>query len=556
MLAFGRWRGAPLYEFALARGAACCGIGVGRTWTPVSLLAPGPGDDGDAARRRWRACRWWRRRGRGRRRPVAVVRDRAAGTVSATITASTDGFAMRSLAEQDVMVTTFGATLASFARPQSPVSRIIWQEWSHPKGVARTASWWRHAWRRVGDRIRIRRRSTTTTLLLERQAPVTVAHEVTFTVTVDQRRVRRRRQMGSFDAALAALGEELELFTQRLDGAGMAPSAPLSPNELTTLTRMRSDPSRGRARQLRALRQSLATAAGRSGIEWGPMALEETWSTCRVDESVHRTYRMAALPMLPVPANWLDSLLTDTATTRTVTVVLRADPVEQGGGGRQPGADLDRVVARGQGPSRVPGDGPGTAPPRRRRGPRTGAGPRSSRVPSRRPGHRHRPGPGAARRGLRPDRERGRQVADRSAPAGRPPGAGLGGVAAVGSRRSKRAGHDRPAPAARVRCGPPTAPAPTARDARRERRRRAQRAERPAGGAGPAAAAGGAAPRRSRSTGTVRRWRTCARCTRSTPTAASARPASTSGSTSPPVSTASTTTRSSSTTPGSSRTRT
>ena len=52
--------------------------------------------------------------------PVAVVRDKAAGTVSATITASTDGFAMRSLAEQDVMVSTFGATLASFARPQSP----------------------------------------------------------------------------------------------------------------------------------------------------------------------------------------------------------------------------------------------------------------------------------------------------------------------------------------------------------------------------------------------------------------------------------------------------
>ena len=30
-------------------------------------------------------------------------------------------FAMRSLAEQDVMATTYGATLASFARPQSPV---------------------------------------------------------------------------------------------------------------------------------------------------------------------------------------------------------------------------------------------------------------------------------------------------------------------------------------------------------------------------------------------------------------------------------------------------
>ena len=101
------------------------------------------------------------------------------------------------------------------------------------RGWRRTASWWRHAWRRVGDRIRDPAAFDDYEVLLERQAPVTVAHEVTFTVTVDLRRVRRRRQLGPLDAALAALGEELELFTQRLDGAGMAPSAPLSPDELT-----------------------------------------------------------------------------------------------------------------------------------------------------------------------------------------------------------------------------------------------------------------------------------------------------------------------------------
>ena len=59
------------------------------------------------------------------------------------------------------------------------------------------------------------------------------------------------------------------------------------------------------------------------------MAVEATWSSCRVDESVHRTYRMTSLPMLPVPANWLDSLLTDTATTRTVTVVYEPIPLNK-----------------------------------------------------------------------------------------------------------------------------------------------------------------------------------------------------------------------------------
>ena len=134
VLAFGRWRGAPLYEFAWpglgllwhrgrARGRRC------RCWRRGRVE---PSDIQASCR----ACRWWRRRGRGRRRPVAVVQDRPCGTVSATITASADGFAMRSLREQDVMAAMYGATLAPFARPQSPVCQIIWQEWSYPKGVA------------------------------------------------------------------------------------------------------------------------------------------------------------------------------------------------------------------------------------------------------------------------------------------------------------------------------------------------------------------------------------------------------------------------------------
>ena len=327
LVAFGRWRGAPLYEFALP-GARLALHGGRVRWTPSQLLTTGDGADPDLPK----AMRglavvvtsWpWTPA------PVAVVRDRRAGTVSATLTASTDGFPMKSLPEQDVMVAVFGSTFSPFARPLSPVRRVTWQEWAHPKGVAGHRQL-------VASRLATRRHPHPDPrglddydVLLVQQAPVTVAHEVTMTVTVDQRRVRRRRNFSAFDAALVALGEELELFTQRLDGAGMAPSAPLSPIELTALVRMRSDPSRGRPRQLRALRQSLATAAGRAGIEWGPMAAEEAWSTCRVDGSVHRSFRMTGLPLLPVPANWLDTLLTDTATTRTVTVIYEPTPLNK-----------------------------------------------------------------------------------------------------------------------------------------------------------------------------------------------------------------------------------
>ena len=46
----------------------------------------------------------------------------------------------------------------------------------------------------------------------------------------------------------------------------------------------------------------------------------------RVDGSLHRSYRMASMPMLPVAADWLGPLLVGQATTRTVTMVL--EPVE------------------------------------------------------------------------------------------------------------------------------------------------------------------------------------------------------------------------------------
>ena len=253
--------------------------------------------------------------------PVAVVRDRQAGTVSATVPATATGFPVKSLREQDRMFAGWGAALSPLAHDQCPVVRVDLAGMVPPRrgrgpprvpgrrgGPTRPASG-------PGDRRRLRG-------LLDQQAPVTVAHEVTLTLTVDVRRTRRRRNVSQLEAAIAALSEEVRLFVARLDAAGITASEPLSPVELSCLVRLRSDPGRGRAGQLGALRHSLAAAAGRGAIEWGPMAVGTTWSTCRVDGSLHRSYRMASMPMLPVAADWLGPLLVGQAATRTVTMVL------------------------------------------------------------------------------------------------------------------------------------------------------------------------------------------------------------------------------------------
>ncbi len=59
------------------------------------------------------------------------------------------------------------------------------------------------------------------------------------------------------------------------------------------------------------------------------MTVEADWGHVRVDGSIHRTYRVASWPQLPVPTDWLGPLLTDARATRTVTVVMEPVPMSR-----------------------------------------------------------------------------------------------------------------------------------------------------------------------------------------------------------------------------------
>jgi hypothetical protein len=91
--------------------------------------------------------------------------------------------------------------------------------------------------------------------------------------------------------------------------------------------RARSDPAR--LAQLDELRRSLAAAVGKGTLEWGPLAVRPEWTQVWVDASVHRTFRVAGWPMLPVPADWMAPLLSLAEVTSTVTVVLEPVPLRE-----------------------------------------------------------------------------------------------------------------------------------------------------------------------------------------------------------------------------------
>lgn len=57
------------------------------------------------------------------------------------------------------------------------------------------------------------------------------------------------------------------------------------------------------------------------------MAVETRWFEAHIDDSLHRSFRIAMWPMLPVAADWLGPLLTVDDVTRTVTVVMEPVPI-------------------------------------------------------------------------------------------------------------------------------------------------------------------------------------------------------------------------------------
>jgi hypothetical protein len=313
VVAFGRWRGAPLHDVGVPALRHLVARARGRTtWTPIGLCGPDAkrgelplalrGIDLVEVESSWDGA------------SVAVVRDRPAGSLSLVLRVAGAGFPVASLQEQDGLVAVWGAALAPLARARCPVRRVTWQEWCHPVGVEAHRAY-------LAELARPKHTSASRDYdeLLASQAAGTIAHEVIVTFTVDVALVRAGRRTTGFDAAVAALQDECRQFAARLEIGGLRVSAPLSRLELCAAVRERSDPA-SVARPRRS--GSLAAAVGRSAEEWGPMAVRPTWDEVRVDGSFHRSYRVVAWPMLPVTADWLGPLMTGDVATRTVTVVL------------------------------------------------------------------------------------------------------------------------------------------------------------------------------------------------------------------------------------------
>jgi hypothetical protein len=287
---------------------------------------------------------------------IAVVHDRRAGTVSATVSVLGRHFGLVDGADQDSVVDLWGRAIAAFVREQSPVVAVRANEWAAPAGIAEHLSFVA-----AHDHDPTSAASRSYRDLVAEAGPLATRHEVLVTVTVGVG-LSRKAGRDALGAAVATLGGEIRQFDERLRNAGLSVSAPLDVGQLARATRCRLDPTVMSGLDRRNV--SLGRSAGLLAVDAGPLSTDTDWMWWRADGSYHRCFYVSDWPQLPQPAYWLNGLLSWAAAVRSLTVVmepvspresrdaiktqatkLESDRLHREKGGYRVGAEMRRAAA-------------------------------------------------------------------------------------------------------------------------------------------------------------------------------------------------------------------
>ncbi|HWL43137.1 MAG TPA: SCO6880 family protein [Ilumatobacter sp.] len=322
-MCFARVGGHPLWEWLpLGAGWLFTVLGRGRRWTARLPLWP----TGDGAKAPLPPCLAgleivevpWRT---GR---IGAVHDRERHAVTGMVTVTGPQFVVEPRAEQERLIAGWGDVLSQFAVERGPVTHIAWSDLARPSGLGEHVAWLAN--REVAGRHPVAAESYGE--LLADAAGTASNHEVALSITVSRDRLTRRTKLpgGDAEALSRALASSLDALMRGLRSAGLAPSDPLSANDVRHLLRTRIDPHAPGVGQRRG---RLAQRLGLAPTAAGPLTVDTAWRHARVDGAWHRTFWVAGWPRLAVPPSWMEPFLSGGGVTRAVTVVLVPVPSHQ-----------------------------------------------------------------------------------------------------------------------------------------------------------------------------------------------------------------------------------
>lgn len=266
----------------------------GDEWLPVvvcwaSRRTRAPGGRGMGALRGVRLLRaGWQ--------DMGVVHDAPARTLTAALSLRGRSFALLGPDEQDRRVGAWSSVLASLAREGSPVHRVQWVAASFPddgRGV--------HEY--LADEVVADAGSACTAsyeALLADIDSYACTHDVVLAVQL--------RLTKSVEVECAALARELASLVRLLTDADVLVESVLSAEDLAL-------------QLLRSYEPTTPSATAAPAEDPWPMAMEETWSSLRVDGMVHATFWVAEWPRVEVRSDFLAPLLLGSARA-TLAVVM------------------------------------------------------------------------------------------------------------------------------------------------------------------------------------------------------------------------------------------
>jgi len=254
-----------------------------------------------------------------------AVKDTRARTYTAAVSVRGRAFALLASSEREQRLADYGAVLAALARDDCAVRRIAWVERTLP-GDGDQLGQHLLAAKRPGISLTAPPEELISYLdLIGRAGDVAEEHELTFALQIDAQRPSARRaisRLGGGDlGALALLASELGQLIELLDRAQINPTGVLTRRGLAAQIRDSYDPwgRQARTRQLEAASHADSSIAPHTAT---PHARTEHWSHLAADGALHCTLWAAEWPRIDVRALFLQPLLMDSRTTRTIAMCM------------------------------------------------------------------------------------------------------------------------------------------------------------------------------------------------------------------------------------------
>lgn len=250
---------------------------------------------------------------------MGVVCDRRAKTFTAVLACQGQAFGLLGEREQERRLADYGGVLAALARDDSPLRRLAWIERTLPADRDAMAEYLMAAKREDATIEHPPDELVSYFQLLGRAPDVAEDHELLFVVQIDAQRASARRAIKRFGGgdigAMALLAGEVSQCVDLLEGAGVTVTGILTRRGIASAIRDAYDPWGRQERQRSA-------GEGISEMCSGPMARDEQWSHIATDGALHSTMWVAEWPRIDVRALFLQPLLMETHTTRTVAMVM------------------------------------------------------------------------------------------------------------------------------------------------------------------------------------------------------------------------------------------